>query len=137
MTCENVVGVKNILMTFTDCQSGRVIGPYSHELATEELPMWRPCTYVSEAMTQGYVKKTANNASAEISVIRNLAVPLAWYQGCASIDIQVEYENGLVYTGTKGTTIGEEKSDSHEVSMEITFRQLDELLPDGELQEAA
>lgn len=137
MACENIVGVKNILLTFFNCETEETIGPISHELATEELPTWKLCTWVNEKMPQGYTKRTASDAGCEINVIRDLRVPLAWYQGCASVDLQVEYENGLVYTGTGGGVLGEEKSDSHEVALELTFRVLDELLPNGQLSQAA
>ena len=36
MTCENQVGVKNILLTFRDCDTDAVYGPISHKLATED-----------------------------------------------------------------------------------------------------
>lgn len=131
MACEGIVGVKNVLITFFDCSTQQKVGPYSHKLATDELPTWKASTWVNEAMTQGYTRRTASNAGANISVIRDLRIPLRYYQGDAAIDIQVEYENGLVYTGRNGGVVGDDQSDSHEVAMELTFRTLDELLPAG------
>jgi hypothetical protein len=131
--CDSIVGVKNILMTFHDCSNGQKYGPYSHKLATDELPTWKTCVWTNEAMTQGYTRRTASNAGVEINVIRDLRIPLSYYQGCAGIDLQVEMENGLVYTGKSGGVLGDDKSDGHEVAMELTFRQLDELLPVGQV----
>lgn len=136
MACENLIGVKNILMTFYDCDTETTIGPISHKLANDELPTWKTCEWNNEQMPHGYTKRIASNAGVELSIIRDLRIPLRYYQGCVSIDMQVEYENGLVYTGKGGGVLGEEKSDTHEVSLEITFRSLDELLPAGALAAA-
>lgn len=136
MTCENIVGVKNILMSFKDCDRDVTIGPIEHQLAGTDMPTWRNCAWTSERLPGGYVRRQAADASVQLTVIRDLRIPLSYYQGCASIDIQVEYHNGLVQTGIQGGVIGEEKSDTHEVTMEITFKQIDELLPPGSLAAA-
>lgn len=127
--CDNIHGVKNILITATNCETGQVYGPFSHELATDELPTWKPCAWTNEAMPGGYVRRTASNASASITVIRDRRIPIAMYQGCGSIDIQVEYENGNVFTGKSGSVTGDEESDAHQVTMALVFRILNELLP--------
>jgi len=133
MSCDNIVGVKNILLTFRDCNTDQTFGPYSHELSTEELPTWKLCPYTNEALAGGYVRRTSTNAGVTLNVIRDRRIPLSFYQGCAAIDIQVEYENGLVYTGKGGTVTGDEQSDAHGVPMTLTYRTLDELLPEGAL----
>jgi hypothetical protein len=137
MACDNQVGVKNILITFTDCATGQVFSKISHELSSEDLPTIRACGYTNEALPGGYTKRNLSNAQIELKVIRDLRVPLPYYQGCAGIDIQVEYLNGLVYTGFNGTTTGDESSDTHEVTMTVAYKLLDELLPAGTLQAAA
>ncbi len=129
MPCDNLVGVKNILITFRDCDTDEVIGPLSHELSTEELPMVKTCDIVNETMTNGFIRRTSANASIMMNVIRDLGIPLAWYQGCAALDIQIEYLNGLVYTGLGGSAIGDERSDTHDVTIEASFETLDEMLP--------
>lgn len=133
MACENIVGIKNILLTFKDCDTGAIIGPYSHELSTDELPTWKLCPYTNETMTGGYTRRTYANSMVTINVIRDLRIPLAWYQGCAAVDIQAEYENGLVYTAKGGTHTGDDQSDTHAVTMTLSYRQIDELLPEGAL----
>jgi len=136
MTCENQVGVKNILLTFKDCDTEAVYGPIAHVLATDTLPTWRLCEFNNEALPHGYVKRVPTNPEVEINVIRDLRIPLSMYQGCSDVNIQVEYYNGLVYSAAKGTGTGDEKSDTHEVAMTISFREIDELLPNGILDAA-
>jgi len=134
MTCENQVGVKNILISFRDCDTDEVYGPISHELSSDTLPTWRLCAYDNEALPHGYVKRKPSNPEVEIAVVRDLRVPLAMYQGCSDVNLQVEYYNGLVYSAAKGTGTGTEKSDTHEVTMTIVFKEIDELLPAGTLE---
>ena len=108
MTCENQIGVRNILIKFFDCDNNVTYGPISHELSGDEQPQYRLCDYNNEPLTGGYVRRTRDNAMMELSVIRDLGVPLQLYQGCASMDITVEHFNGAVYTGIGGTGTGEE-----------------------------
>lgn len=119
------------MLTFRDCDTDETFGPLSHELASEDLPVWRMCPYTNESIPGGFVRRTPISPGVEINVIRDLRVPLALYQGCADISIQVEYFNGLVYSGINGMGVGEERSDGHEVTMDLTFREIDELLPAG------
>ena len=133
MACENLVSVKNIMITFYDCDTDTTIGPIAHELATEELPMWKTCAWSNEKLVGGYTKRRASDVGCELKVIRDLRVPLSYYQGCAALNMQVEYDNGLVYTGRGGGAIGDAKSDTHQVDLDVTFRTLDELLPAGAL----
>jgi hypothetical protein len=134
MTCTNQVGVKNILMTFKDCDTEAIYGPIAHNLATEDLPTWRLCPYNNEALPHGYVKRKPSNPEVEIKVIRDLRIPIAMYQGCSDVTLQVEYFNGLVYSAQKGTGTGDEKSDTHEVQLTLVFKEIDEMLPNGPLE---
>jgi len=134
MTCENQVGVKNILMTFLDCDTGAIYGPISHNLSSEDLPTWRLCPYNNDPLPHGYVKRQPSNPEVEIKVIRDLRIPLSMYQGCSDVTLQVEYYNGLVYSAAKGTGTGDTKSDTHEAEMTIVFKEIDELLPAGTLE---
>jgi len=134
MTCENQVGVKNILLTFRDCDTDAVYGPIAHLLSSEDLPTWRLCPYNNDPLPHGYVKRQSTNPEVEIKVIRDLRIPLSMYQGCSDVALQVEYFNGLVYSAARGTGTGDEKSDTHEVTMTISFREIDEMLPNGLLE---
>lgn len=129
MTCDNQVGVRNILIKFYNCDTDQTFGPVSHELATDEQPNYRLCEYTNEALPGGYIRRNRGNNEISLNVIRNLGVPLALYQGCASIDVTIEHYNGLVVTGLNGTATGEESSDGHEVAMTLSFQEVDELLP--------
>lgn len=129
MACENQIGVKNILMTFRDCNTGGVIRKVSHKLSTDELPAIRTCEYTNEVLTGGYVRRIHGNASMTLNVIRNTGIPLGFYQGCAEIDIQIEYLNGLIYTAIGGSVIGDERSDTHDTPLEISYRLIEETLP--------
>jgi hypothetical protein len=134
MTCENQVGVKNILLTFRDCDTDNIYGPISHKLSSDELPTWRLCAFNNDPLPQGYVKRQPTNPEVEIKIIRDLRIPLSMYQGCSDVNLQVEYYNGLVYSAEKGTGTGDEKSDTHEVGMTIVFKEIDEMLPVGILE---
>src|SRR6478609_8457388 len=96
MTCTGLVGVKNILLTFYDCDTDQTLGPISHKLASDTLPTWKTCPWANESLPNGYTRRSATDVGCTMEIIRDLRVPLAWYQGCVSINAQVEYENGLV-----------------------------------------
>jgi len=36
MSCEQIVGVKNILLTFTHCDTGQVVARRAHKLSSDE-----------------------------------------------------------------------------------------------------
>jgi len=137
MPCENQVGVKNIIITFLDCETDERYGPISHELATEDLPTYRLCGFNNQPLPGGFVRRSVTNKQIDLTVIRDLRIPLHLYQGCASVDIQIEHFNGLVYSANNGTGTGEELSDSHQVMLTLTFQEIDELLPDGPLDTQA
>lgn len=133
MACDNLVRVKNILITFRDCDTGEAIGPISHKQANEDLPTIKTCDVSNSELTQGYILQSEGNQMMEFNVIRDRRVPLAFYQGCAAIDVQIEYVNGLVYTALDGNVIDGESSNTHEVVINAIFRDIDELLPSGSL----
>ncbi|MGL5733450.1 MAG: hypothetical protein ACRCYS_01180 [Beijerinckiaceae bacterium] len=133
MTCDNQLGVRNILIKFTDCDSGAVFGPINHELSGDTQPTYRLCDYANEPLPGGYVRRTRGNNEISVMVVRNLGIPLAMYQGCGAIDLTIEHFNGMVITGVNGTSTGTDSSDGHEVTITATFKEVDELLPNGPL----
>ena len=133
MTCDNQLGVRNILIKFTDCDSGAVYGPISHELSGDTQPTYRLCDFANEPLPGGYVRRTRGNNEIVAVVVRNLGIPLAMYQGCGAIDLTIEHFNGMVITGVNGTSTGTDASDGHEVTITATFKEIDELLPSGPL----
>lgn len=129
MACENQVGIRNILIKFYDCDTDTSYGPIVHELAGDEQPTYRLCDYNNEPLPGGYVRRTKGNNEIGLTVVRNLGIPLALYQGCGAVDVTIEHFNGLIVTGLNGTGTGDESSDGHEVTLTATFAQIDELLP--------
>ncbi|MGL5736569.1 MAG: hypothetical protein ACRCYS_17030 [Beijerinckiaceae bacterium] len=133
MACDKIIGVKNLMLTFTVCETGQVLGPISHKLATDDLPNIRFTNFKNEPLRHGYSKRIADNATVEVKPIGDERIQSRYYQGDAEIKLQIEYENGRVVTGEKGTVTGDEKTDTFEYSMMIVFPTLEELLPPGAL----
>lgn len=131
--CASIIGVKNISITFRDCDTNQVYGPIIHELAGEQMPMWKTCRDVYTPLPGGYVSKRLDNVTLNMEVIRDYRIPLSLYQGCAALDVSVEYENGMVITALNGQGTGENQSDTHTVTIDAIFREADELLPAGTL----
>lgn len=137
MDCGNQVGVRNIFIKFFDCDTNRTYGPLIHELAGNEQPNYRLCPYENEPITGGFVRRNRSNESISMTIIRNLGVPLGVYQGCSSVDITVEHFNGLVMSGVGGTITGGETSDAHEATFTAVFEEIDEILPEEVISQAA
>lgn len=130
MSCQNQIGIRNILFTFTDCDTGTVIGPVSHKLAdSESLPTVKSCPWHNTPLTNGRIKRAASNASIKLKVIPLDDIPLSYYQGSASIDTQIEYFNGRVYVGKDGAISESDGSNLEGVDMNIVFKSLHEDLP--------
>jgi hypothetical protein len=130
-TCLQQVGVKNIMISFKNCDTGEEVRNLSHKLATDELPKVRTCESKNEALPGGFSKRSADFSSMMLNVIRDRQLPISYYQGCAAVDIQIEYFNGNVVTGVNGAVTNDDKSDMHEVEMEVVFESIDELLPEA------
>lgn len=138
MACPNQVGVKNLTLAFRDCENGLPGGvgdirPRTHVMSPDELPKYITTNFTLEGLSAGRVKRTYKNASVELMVVRDLRIPLQYYQGRAAITIQVEHVNGIVITGLDGFVTGVEASDGNDVSMTIEFERLEELLASGAL----
>jgi hypothetical protein len=133
MACDNQVGVKNVVLTFRDCDTDEEWGPIAHELADDTQPVYRLCRFQNEELSGGYIQRTLASPSIEVNVIRNLGIPLSLYQGCAAVDVQIEHFNGLVYSATGGSATGTETSDAHAVTLTLIFKEIDEMLPEGTL----
>lgn len=130
MSCQDQIGVKNISISFTDCDSGNEAGPYAHVLSDDgALPEIVACTAKNTELTDGKVKRARTNAGINISVQPLRSVPLAFYQGCASIDIQLEYYDGTVITGKDGNVIDAGGSTYEKADMNIRFKEIDEMRP--------
>lgn len=130
MACDKQNGVKNILVTFEDCNTGQRFGPLSHRLADgAEIPTVKTCARVNTALTGGYVQVAEDNASMTLTIIKDRTIPTAWYQGCASLDIQVEKLDGTIWTLTGGSVTEPDESDGHSVTMTVIAEEIFETLP--------
>lgn len=138
MACPEYVGVKNITMTFTNCDTGERRGPMAHDIADDTNPEIKECSYTTEAMSGGRVKKTKSNARINVTVIPERGIPLAWYQGCASIDIQIEYYDGRIVTGIGGAveTGDSDTSNFESVAVNMVFKEID-IFVDTQVNQAA
>ena len=136
MSCPNQVGVKNLTLNFIDCDNGASggignVGPISHTMSQDTLPSYDSVPYTLESLSGGRVKRTYKNCSVKVDVVRNLAIPLAYYQGRASVDYQCEHINGSTFTGVGGFVTEPEDSDGNEVSMTLVYKELVEVLAPG------
>lgn len=136
MACLTQVGVRNLTIAFTDCDApspGGIgdIKATAHIMNQDALPMIEATPYNLEGLSGGRVKRTFKNATIQLDIMRNPAIPLAYYQGRAGLDIQIEYINGSVITGTNGGVTGPEASDTASVSFTTEFTQLTEITPPG------
>jgi hypothetical protein len=137
-TCQNQVGVRNLTLAFTNCDAnsgsgGADIAPRTHLMAKDQLPMYLVPNYTLVGTTNGRAKRQYANSKIKVDVSRDLSIPLAYYQGMAAIDYQCEHLSGAVVTGTSGYVISAAESDGDTVTMNIEFRNLEELLPAGSL----
>lgn len=135
--CGNQVGIRNIFISFFDCDNNVRYNGIVHELAGDEQPTYKLCPYTNEALTGGFVRRNRSNQMMNLTVLVNPNIPLRLYQGCASLDVTVEHFNGKVYSGIGGTPTGDERSDSHEVTLEVSFTDIDELLATTNIQAQA
>ena len=133
MACTNIIGVKNILISFENCDTGETIRNVSHELATEDLPKFYTAEYVNSEMPGGRIKRTQSSPYMEMTVVVEDGIALAWYQGEASLTIQIEMASGRVYTGFSGGVTDAESSDSSDVTLKVIFDEIDELVPAASL----
>lgn len=136
--CQNQVGVLNLTLAFTNCDAnagsgGANIAPRTHYMAKDQLPMYLVPAYTLVGTTQGRAKRQYANAKIKVDISRDLAIPLGYYQGMAAIDYQCEHLSGAVVTGTGGFVINAAESDGDQVTMNIEYALLEELLPAGSL----
>jgi hypothetical protein len=127
-SCDKTIGIRNIILTFLDCDGNIIQGPLVHEPTEDSEPNIKTCKETREALSSGRSKIIRGNTEInDLSVYRRLEVPLSLYQGCAAVNVTLEYYNGLVYTGLNGTVVGAEGSDGTIVNMSMIFEDIDEL----------
>lgn len=132
--CLNQIGVKNLMIEFVDCDAPNPGGignvkATAHCLHQDSLPEIDSVPYRLEELSCGRVRRTWKNATIRINVVRDLRIPLAYYQGRAGLNVQIEYINGDVFTGLAGNVTQPEPSDTSSVQFTVAFEQITEVLP--------
>ena len=97
-------------------------------MAVDALPEIDSVPYKLQGLSAGRVKRTMKNATIKLNVVRSLAVPLSYYQGRASMDVQIEYLNGSVITGLAGAVTDPQPTDGNDVAFTVEFKILTEIL---------
>jgi len=126
MACENESGVKNLMITFHSCDTNETVGPIAHLLSDENTqPDYKQCPLTKTRLNGKKVRVTRSSAEISVSVMPDDSIDLAWYQGCASIDIQIEYFNGRVVSGRDGSVVDAANGNFEAQQMTIIFDQID------------
>lgn len=131
--CDRTIGVKQILLAFTDCDTGQKYGPFAHKQGDEELPVWRLVDFVNEEVPGGWVERKQRSMYGEFTVNKDPRLPSSFYQGKAAISGQIEYRDGRVITFDEAAVAGDDASDLRKFKMRIVSPLIDELLPAGAL----
>jgi hypothetical protein len=132
-SCANAFGIKNIFITFTVCRGSRagyVSPPISHSQFGDAMPMIRNVAHKNQQLPgkRGRVKQTPTPKSFEIEVEVEDNIPLAWYQGDATMDVDVEYLSGKIYNVLNAIPMGEEKSDTNSIKLNLDADEIGEFL---------
>lgn len=130
MACDKKEGIKNILLTFTDCDTEETTGPISHKQPVDaDLPTVMACSYANTDIGRGRVTVAEQSQNLSVTVQGDRSIPMSWYQGCAEIKIQIEWFTGEVWTGMAGQVIDAEASNRTSITMSIIFEEIDIMLP--------
>lgn len=128
-TCRNQIGVKNLLLGLTDCNTGRVYPKRQHRLADNELPMMYLSEYENEVLPTGAVLQRRTARQIDMTVERPASIPLGVYQS-GEVEIDMEMHSGEVYSG-RGSFVGRQMSNGHQVAISISLYEFAEVLPAG------
>lgn len=128
--CNKKHGVKNLSIGFIDCENdGATIGPYTHSLFGDEMPMFKLINHKVEGLSgrSGRVKYVDAPMQVKLTVERQLWLSLALYQGGQSFG-QCEFYNGIIYTWREGINMSDELSDGNSVVLDLVAERVDEKL---------
>lgn len=130
--CPDIVGVRNVLISFKDCDNDQEMRNVVHKVASDTLPTYNLCNYVLTALPGGKVQRsegTGFTLEIEIQVVDG--IPTAWYTGCAAIDVTLDYYDGKVLTFLNGAIIDSGGTDGNTVVISAVFKDADELFAEG------
>lgn len=127
--CPSQVGVRNLVISFKDCDSDQEWRNVAHKMNGDVLPTVLACNKNTTALPGGKVQVsegTGYTFSADIQ--RACGIPLAMYQGCAAIDVSVEWYDGSVWTLLNGSVTDAGESDGNSITLTGSFQEFDEIL---------
>lgn len=129
MSCANKEGVKNILLTFVDCETGEKISNISHKQPLDaDNPTMIGCAFNNTDIGRGRVSVAERSEQMTLTVQGDNAVPISYYQGCASVTVQVEWFSGEVWTGEDGNVIEPDASNRASITMTLVFEKINVML---------
>lgn len=133
--CPEIVGVRNIVISFRDCDTDVELRNIFHKLASDVLPVFNLCPYTYTALPGGKVQKSeGTGVSLEMEVQRVPSIPSAYYTGCAALDVTLEYYDGSVITFLNGAVIDSTGTDGNTATITAIFKEADELLSETQME---
>lgn len=127
MTCANQIGLKNLSLTLTDCDTGNVYAQRIHNLGDTELPSMFLPDHENQMLPTGKVLRQRAAGQFDMTVERDDSIPLRVYQS-GSVELIAEYHSGIVIS-ISGVATGRNMSNGHQVQMSIGITEVTELLP--------
>lgn len=127
--CPAQVGVRNLVISFKDCESDNEWRNVVHKINGDTLPTVMACNKTTTVLPGGKVQVgegTGYTFTADI--LRVESIPLAMYQGCAAIDVSVEFYDGSVWTLLNGSVTDATESDGNTIQLTASFQEFDEIL---------
>lgn len=127
--CSSQHGVRKMVISFRDCDTEETRSNVEHLMNGDTIPTVNACNRILTPLPGGKTQVSEGNGYTFTADIQRVdAIPLAWYQGCAAIDVSVEWWNGRVWTLQNGSVTGAAESDGNSVSLTATFQEFDEKL---------
>lgn len=127
--CPSLVGVRRLTFSFKDCDTENEWRNVVHKMNGDVLPTVLACNRTTTILPGGKVQVGEGNGHTFTADIQRVSsIPLAMYQGCAAIDVSVEFYDGTVWTLLNGAITDAAESDGNSVALTATFQVFDEVL---------
>lgn len=127
MACESDVGLKNLVLTFRDCNTGEEISAISHNLAEDTQFEWNACPYTRTSTSGRKTRVSKASVQINFTVVPSLSIPSNYYTGCAEMDVSAEFYSGRVITATNGSIVDASAMNEESVAIQARFDVLDEI----------
>lgn len=134
--CPAQVGVRNLVISFRDCDSDSEWRNIAHKMNGDILPTVLACNKITTRLPGGKVQVSEGNGYTFTADVQRVeSIPLAMYQGCAAIDVSVEWYDGSVWTLLTGSVIDAAESDGNTITLTASFQEFDEILAEPRMEE--